>query len=524
MSVELACDVVVVGAGISGAWAAKELCESGLSVILLDAGPDLQPDDRVFTAERSEPERVRIELQQPIQSCHPAFWTHDPTHFVSDLENPYVSAGSEPFVWIRGRQVGGRSLLWGGVTLRFAEQQFREADADGSGPRWPISYDDLAPCYARVEKFLGVQGSRDELPELPDGSCAPGPGLSAQELRFKRRIETMWPARRVVQCRGIAPDNRDCTAGDPRWTSTTVQHRVLPAAMRTGRLQIRSNCIVSALNVCDTGDRVTGVAGVDRLTGRPFELRGRVTVLCASTIESVRILLNSRCTAAPRGVANSSGCLGRFLMDHGATALVGRIPGERPLESLAGGGACGILIPRFRNRQGCDQQFIRGYGIWGSAGRAPWPETDDCLWTLCSMLEVLPRERNRVSLDEAGVDAWGIPVARIDFEYSDNERRMCEDAERCMREMIVGLGWHVENAVRFKPGQFVHELGGARMGGDRRTSVLNACNQSWDVRNLFVLDGSCFVTSGWQNPALTIMALAVRGCRYIKDAIRGNEF
>jgi choline dehydrogenase-like flavoprotein len=492
-------------------------------VILLDAGPDVQPDDRVFTAERSEQERERVELQQSIQSRHPVFWTHNPAHFVNDLEHPYVSVGREPFVWIRGRQVGGRSLLWGGLTLRFAAQQFRESEADGAGSRWPLSYDDLAPHYARVEEFMGVVGARDGLPQLPDGSCTPGPPLSEEELRLRDRIETVWPERRVVQCRGIGSVNPDCGAGDPRWKPTAVQHRVLPAAWRTGRLQIRPNCIVSALRVSESGDRVTSVTGVDRLTGRAFELRGQVIALCASTVESVRILLNSRCSAAPRGLANSSGCLGRFLMDHAATALVGRVPGKRPVAGLASGGPCGILIPRFRNCQDRDSPFVAGYGIWGNAGRTNWPDTQDSLWTLCSMLEVLPRERNNVSLDAVKVDAWGIPVARIDLEYCDNERLMREDAERCMREMIGGLGWSVEAAVRFQPGQFVHELGGARMGSDRRTSILNPRNQSWDVRNLFVLDGSCFVTSGWQNPALTIMALAVRGCRYIKDAVQKHE-
>lgn len=517
------CDVVVVGAGIAGAWTAKQLCEAGLSVTLVEAGPDVQPESLSQWNAASAGDGPGTVARQPVQSLHPGYWTHNPQHFVDDVDHPYSSAGPERYVWVRGRQVGGRSLTWGGVTLRFSDFELDGSDAEDRGTGWPISYEDLAPGYALVEEFLGVRGSCDAVASLPDGSFAPSPRLSREELSLKREVEARWRDRRVVACRGLS-DPDPLPGGDSRWPPHAVQHRVLPAAIRTGRLTSHPDTIVSRLITSPAADRVLGVSCVDRLTSESFELRGRVTVLCASTIESVRILLNSRTPAAPGGLGNSSGCLGRFLLDHAATALVGRIPGHAPCERLPSGGAHGVLIPRFRNCGVRDAPFTRGYGIWGSAGRAAWPDTGECLWSLCAMLEVLGREDNRISIDATRTDRWGIPVARVEFAYSRNELLMREDAELCMRAMVGTLGWRIEQEIRMLPGQFVHELGGARMGRSPATSVLDACNRSWDVRNLFVLDGACFPTSGWQNPSLTIMAVAVRASRFIVAGIRRNEF
>jgi choline dehydrogenase-like flavoprotein len=524
MSEELniSCDVVVVGGGISGAWAAKELCEAGLEVLLLEAGNEGDPGAQEAAGRSTGEERAPIALRQPIQSRHPAYSMHNPEHFVDDIDNPYVSEGPEPFLWIRGRQLGGRSLTWGGITLRFSDYEFHAADAEGTTPQWPLSHEELAPFYSKVESFLGVEGARDGLPQIPDGVFETPAPLSAAEMRFRQAVESRWRDRRVVQCRGV-PANSSTRAGDDRrWSARAVQYRVLPAASRTGRLKIRSNCVVSRLLVSETADRIVGVSCTDRLTGHQFAVRGHVVALCASTIESVRILLNSRTDRMPQGLANSSGCVGRYLLDHAATVLVGRIPGEPLHEPVPSAQVHGILIPRFRNCGRQTARFSGGYGIWGSMGRTRWPDTGECMWSLCAMMEVLPRPENRVHLDETRVDAWGVPVPRIDFRYSANEDRMREDAESSMREMVGGVAWRIEQEVRLQPGQFVHELGGARMGKSPKSSVVNAMGQSWDVRNLFVLDGASFVTAGWQNPTLTIMALAARACRYIAAGIRHN--
>jgi choline dehydrogenase-like flavoprotein len=426
-------------------------------------------------------------------------------------------------VWIRGRQVGGRSLTWGGVTLRLSDYELRDGEADESGAQWPISYRDLAPSYGIVEQFLGVRGGNDAVSALPDGVFAPALPLTFEESSFKEHVESRWSDRRVLSCRGISGADA-AVDGDPRWPPLAVQHRVLPAAMRTGRLTLVADTIVSHLVASPSADRVMAVACIRRATGERYELRGRVTVLCASTLESVRILANSRTASAPNGLSNSSGCLGHCLLDHLATIRVGRIPGKVPAALRPFGGAHGIVIPRFRNCETRHPSYICGFGIWGSMGRAAWPDTGESLWSLCAMLEVLPRAGNRVSLDETQRDCWGVPAVRVDFEYSQNELQMREDAEACMSEMTEGLSWQVEQQIRMLPGQFVHELGGARMGTSPNNSVLNRHNQSWDVPNLFVLDGSCFATSGWQNPTLTIMALAVRACGFIEARIRSNEF
>lgn len=521
---ESSSDVLIVGGGIAGAWAAKELCEAGLTVTIVEAGPSVQRGDHAAAQDWSESRRRVAAVRQPVQSRHPAYWMLNPAHFVDDAEHPYVQGGTEPFVWIRGRQVGGRSLTWGGITLRLSDQELGAAEQDGYGPSWPISHDDLAPFYAHVEEFLQIEGERDEVPQLPDGPFRAAPALTDAELRFRQSVESRWRDRRVLHSRGL-PLTPYVTGPDhDGWSPLSMQYRVLPAALRTGCARIRPNSIVSNLVMSDQGDRVVGVCGVDRLTRERFELRGRVVALCASTIESIRILLNSRSQSAPQGVANSSGCLGRYLVDHACSVLAGRIPGEPLREPLPVGSAHGVIVPRFRNCNGTRESFVRGYGIWGNMGRVAWRDSGEALWTLCAMLEVLPQPGNRVQLDPGQRDAWGIPVPRIDFAYSENEVRMREDAERCMRQMVEPLGWKIEQQIRMAPGQFVHELGGARMGRDPRTSVLNPVNQSWDVRNLFVLDGACFVTAGWQNPTHTIMALAVRASRYIAEGFRRHDF
>jgi choline dehydrogenase-like flavoprotein len=516
-------DAIVIGSGLTGGWAAKELSGAGLQVLVLEAGPPSYPEELLEASQWNYERRREASRRQPIQAQHPVYWTENPKLFVDDIDHPYVSSGDQPFIWIRGRQVGGRSLTWGGVTLRFSDYEFRAAERDGFGPSWPLSYQDLAPFYDRVERFLGVQGSREGLANLPDGDFAPPPSLTDTEQRFKRDVERRWKDRKVVTCRGIPLEHGTSGEGDRTWPPKASLSKTLSSGLAIGRVKVLANSIVSHLLPDSTARRIKGVACVDRVTKKSFEVFGRVVVLCASTIESVRIMLNSKSTEYPAGVGNSSGCLGRYLLDHAACFLAGVVRDSEQLGRRPIGGAHGIVIPKFR-MQSEKRSFIRGYGIWGAMQRTGEKTcSGTATWCLNSILEVLPRQTNCVLIDENKVDAWGIKTVRIHMQYSENELRMRHDAEVCMQEMADAAHLDVTFRKTGLPGQYVHELGGARMGTTASTSVLNAFNQCWDAKNLFVVDGSCFVTSGWQNPTLTMMALAVRACEFmVYEMRRGN--
>jgi len=509
-------DALVIGSGLTGGWAAKELSEAGLEVLVLDAGPARLPTEIQAGRATDTEAKNRAAQQQPVQSRHNSYWSTNSDFFVNDVENPYTSSGREPFTWIRGRQLGGRSLTWGGVTLRFSDYEFRAAKTDSFGPCWPLQYDDLAPFYDKVERFLRVCGSRDGLSQLPDGKFEAAPRFTSAELAFSKSVQATWKTRSVVISRGqpLAHDERMNISWPPRVNLCNT----LRVAIDTGRTHIRPNAIVSHLLVDSQTRRIKGAACIDRQSRTTFEVDGRVIVLCASTIESIRILLNSRCRQHPDGVGNSSGLLGRFLLDHMTVWIGGTLEPEGGSEPV--GGAHGIVIPKFRNVTEWDVGFLRGYGIWGAIGRTVPGNADRGVWFLNSLVEVLPRKENRVEIDERQVDAWGIRVPRIAFNYSDNEFKMRNDSLGCMKEMAATAGLQIEGAGRTLPGQYAHELGGARMGFTSSDSVLNSFNQCWDAENLFVVDGSCFATSGWQNPSLTMMALAARACGFIVDAVR----
>jgi choline dehydrogenase-like flavoprotein len=520
-------DVLVIGAGLTGAWVAKELTEAGLEVLVLDAGPKLAPAEVSEVEPRTSPRRREAARRQPVQSQTAAWWTHPPRLFVDDFDHPYTIVANSPVAWIRGRQVGGRSFAWGGVTLRFSDHEFGDPDRDGIGPRWPIRHADLAPAYEKVERFLCVSGAAEGLAQLPDGVFLPPAPFTTAECAFKATIEARWPERHVINCRGIPPDNGETAGSDARWTAKSALHRLLPAALATGRVIVRPDSVVSHLTIDPDTALVSGVACIDRLTKESFELRARIVVLCASTIESVRLLLNSRSRQHPAGIGNSSGLLGRGLVDHLAVRVSGTLaaglagPSPAPL-----GGPHAISISRFRNLDGSDRRpFVRGYGVWGGLDRrAPLePSSAEAPWLLTALLEVLPRDENRIEIDGELTDAWGIKSVRLRLSYGENEWKMAEDAGAALLEMAAVGGLTVRQRSMSGPGAYVHELGGARMGGDPRASVLSPFNQCWDAQNLFVVDGSSFPTAGWQNPTLTMMALSVRASAYIvEEARRGN--
>lgn len=513
-------DAIVVGSGATGGCAAKELTEKGLSVALLEAGPEVS-----FAGEGSgrnagglapdagPPDAAPAADRQQVQARCYAYGSKTAHLFTDDLDNPYSHPEDKPFDWIRSRVVGGRLHTWGRMCLRMSDWELKAASRDGIGDDWPISYADLEPYYDRVEAYMRVCGTPEGLLQLPDGPFAEAPHLSAGERAFKAAVERRWSSRRVTGARiALAPPDT-----------------MLAAAGRTGRLTLLPDSVVSQVTMGPNG-RARGVRFVERLSGEERELDARLVVLCASTIESTRVLLNSATAHHPQGLGNSSGALGHYLMDHtygigieGVAMQRVHEPGQSTLY--------GCAIPSFRNVTESEVDFAREYGVelqvhtpvagWLGRLRAGRRELPGQFW-MSSFGEVLPRFENRVTLHGERRDAWGVPVAHVECGYGENEERMAADQLSCLREMAEAAGFTIEktHSELAPPGLSVHEMGTARMGSDPAGSVLNGYAQSWDVANLFVTDGSCFVSGGYQNPTLTMMAITARACDYAVEQLR----
>lgn len=542
-------DAIVVGSGANGGAAARQLTAAGMRVLLLEAGRAVEKrsDYGSFLNNASRGlYRHLFTRNQQVQKSHPTYWNTNPDFFVDDLDNPYSTPPDKPFHWIRGRQLGGRTLTWDAVTPRLSDFEFKAARCDGLGPDWPIGHDELAPYYADFERLLGVHGSRDGLPELPDGEfLAPQP-MTPAEVTFKERVEKRFPDRRVISSRGLLA-SRQPARGQNHSTISSLA-TTIAAAAATGRLTIRSQAIVAALLFTPDGSRATGVQVIDALTRKEEELRARVVFLCASTIETLRILLNSRCSAHPAGLGGSSGVLGRYVMDHSAGNIyfyLPAIPNSETGHPLSGSQS--ILIPRYQNLGAQRESYARGFGMWGGIQRLPMPEflrkqRGVAFGFLCARSEVLPDFNNHVRLDPMLRDAWGIPAAHIDCEWKPRDLELAAAAREATEELVETVGGKVvaltevfhtpfvsglirrmEKEWRLStPGMFAHEVGGARMGTDPRDSVVNSYGQCWDAMNVFVTDGACWPTSGWQNPTLTEMAITARGCdRAVAELKRG---
>jgi len=514
-------DVIVVGSGLTGGWAAKTLTEGGARVLLLDAGPeltlnnDIPKDTNVGFIAPTHPTIPVIQAHQPIQSKHETYTDWNRHLFVNDFDHSYETPSDKPFFWIRGRQVGGRSLTWGGLTLRFSEFDFEAPKLDLFGEPWPITYKALDPFYAEVEQFMGVCGAQDNITAIPDGAFRPAKEMTPAESFFKKIVEGEWPERRVVMGRGIERRPTDISDTTTQyWPAFSSQASTLQAAFATGRLTLLSNCIVEQLVADPTSDLITHIVVVDRTTLARTEIPCPLVVLCASTLESTRILLNSSTKTYPEGLGNSSGVVGKYLMDHPTISVRGIASGF-PQPTLPLGGPHSIYIPRFRNTGRDKQMFLRSYGIWGGIQRKfkGWENSSNPRFVLFASCEMLPESRNCVYPSPTLRDRYGIPVLHIDCSYSNNELALAENALTSMREMISLAGFEITQDLPLTvPGLFVHEVGTIRMGSDPKESALNPFNQSWDIPNLFVTDGSCFVSSGVPNPSLTMMAITVRAC------------
>ena len=552
-------DAIVIGSGITGGWAAKELTERGLTVLMLERGRPIE-HSLDYTGEHKNPwenrfrgkgDRKKWEEEYEVASQNYAFREGNEHFWNNDKANPYVSDPERPFNWYRGGGVGGRSLLWGRQVYRLSDLDFGANAKDGHGIDWPIRYADLEPWYDHVESFIGVSGQAEGLPQLPDGKFLPPMELNCVEAHARKKISEKFPDRRLTigrvavltkahngraACHYCGPCHMGCSTG----SYFSTQSSTLPAAQATGRLSVRTDVVVEGIDHDPETKRATGVRVIDAKTRKPETIPARLIFLCASTLGSTQILLNSKSEHSPDGLGNSSGVLGHYLMDHHlGLSAIGMVPGFEEHASF-GNRPNGIYVPRFRNlgNDASMAPFLRGYGFQGSASRVGWEmgtsapgfgkqlkeslrKPGPWMFHLAGFGECLPRRENKVTLDERQVDRFGIPQLRASFAFGENERKMREDAAEQAAAMIEATG----GTVMFKManlsagGDGIHEMGTARMGRDPKTSVLNANNQLHDVPNLYVTDGACMASSACQNPSLTYMALTARACAHAVDGI-----
>lgn len=552
-------DAIVVGSGIAGGWAAKELTERGLRVLVLERGRDIAHITGYVNATKAPWEyphrggRTRDMVHRyPVLKRDFPLSERNLDYWASDEDSPYTEV--KRFDWFRGYHVGGRSLMWGRCSFRWSDFDFEANARDGIAVDWPIRYADVAPWYSHVERFIGVAGSQERLPQLPDGEFQPPMPLNCAESLVAQRLTRAFDGkRRLISSRTAnltrplpgrqACQYRDaCSLGCPYGGYFSTQSSTLPAAVATGRLTLKVFAIATEVLYDRDRKRATGVRVLDAVTHQTTDYKARIVFLCASTLNTAWLLLRSATDVWPGGLGSSSGELGHNLMDHhfraGAEGDIEELDdrylyGRRPNPSY---------IPRYRNLFGERRPYLRGFGYEGSAGREGWSRAVAELgvggafkdaaaqpghWTMggTAFGEMLPNHANVVTLDDTRTDKWGLPVLKIDCATGENERLMRLDMMNDMAETLEAAG--VKNVRTFDhgyyPGAGIHEMGTARMGRDPKTSVLNRWNQVWDAPNVFVTDGACMVSTACQNPSLTYMALTARAADYaVREIGRHN--
>lgn len=560
-------DAIVVGSGMSGGWSAKELCEKGLKVLVLERGPEIKPErdyvDQLRPWQEKNLDRIPQEeidkhyyRQYPgvayaVKESNKHFWVKDDDH-------PYETVEGTEYDWLRGYHTAGRSIMWSRQSYRMGPQDFTANKEEGVAIDWPVRYDEIKPWYDYVEEFAGIAGDRDGLEQLPDGVYQPGFEFTDAEKFFKSKVEDAFPGRNVIKARiahlteateeqrslgrtNCQAQNR-CHFGCSFKAYFSSLHATLPAAERTGNMTIVHNAIVESLDYDASTNRVSGVRIVDAETNEHRTFTSRLVFLNASAIASAMILLQSKSAAFPNGLANSSDQVGRNLMDHvsgaGANGLIHgfdnmKVFGRRP--------SGGIYIPRYANITENDKPFTRGFGYQGGASplgnaggqiagigksfkeshKAPGP------WRISigAFGEQLPNPNNRVTLHPTKTDKWGNPQALFDVSYGSNEHTMLEEARKDAVAMLEAAGCTDINSNPVNltvPGNRIHEMGSARMGADPSTSVLNKWCQTHDVPNLFVTDGAFMTSAACQNPSISYMAFTARACDYAVGLMEEN--
>lgn len=515
-------DVIIVGSGASGGMAAYTLTKLGVKCLLLEAGPQVDfARNRVLKPVHELPYRG---FGKPGRLTH-VFQANEfnANQWVDETENPYTHDPKDPYNWVRVRMVGGKSNFWARMSFRLSDYEFKAKDHDGFGENWPISHADLAPFYERVEPIFRVSGRKEGLDQLPDGIFVED--TSPDSSATKRVAEAGKPY-------GITVTKiRRALGQGPLASSFNL---LLPPAMETGNLTIVPNAIAREVSVDKNTGLVNGVHFIDRQSRRELHVKGRAVVLGASCLESTRLLLNSK-------IANSSGALGHYLHDqfYITNSVAAVIPEARNGKGRGIVGGAGY-IPRFRNLKTKEKNYIRGYAFdfftggtpdakyfpsWGEELQKELDSVRGAGFVATAMGEVLPRFENHVRVEKNKVDAWGIPVLNFQCRYTDNEFNMAKDAVETLSEICRKAGFEVlnRNDKMFPPGYSIHELGTCRMGDDPKKSVLNKWNQSHDIKNLFVVDGSSFVTGGSQNPTMTILALSMRASEYLVEQMKKRE-
>jgi len=552
-------DAIVVGSGISGGWAAKELTERGLRVIMLERGfniehgKDYEKSNRPVWEYPHRGGRTQqmvkdypfLKRDYPLNERNLHYWAND-------KDCPYTE--TKRFDWFRGYHLGGRSLMWGRQSYRWSEIDFTANEKDGIAIPWPIGYKDLEPWYTHVEKFAGIQGSYENLPQLPDSHFLPAMELNVVEKDVAAKIKSHYNNKRtliigrtahVTGPLGHSPQRTNCQYRDMCWNGCpfgayfSTQSSTLPAAMATGKLTVGVNSIVKEIIYDKDTKTAKGVRVIDAETNQAKEYFADIVFLCASALNSTWILMNSATDIWPGGLGSSSGELGHNVMDHhfrcGASGEVEGYDdkyyfGHRPT---------GFYIPRFRNIGGEKRDYLRGFGYQGGASRNGWgrevaelsigAELKDSLsepggWRIGATAfgETLPYHENKITLNKNVKDKWGLPVLDFDVEFKENEKKMRVDMKADMKEMLEIAG--VKNVRDYDgdnaPGMGIHEMGTARMGRDPKTSVLNGNNQVWDCKNVFVTDGACMTSASCVNPSLTYMAMTARAAAFAVDELK----
>ena len=557
-------DAIVIGSGMSGGWAAKEFCEKGLKTLVLERGRDVKHIKDYPTTNMNPWEfKHRGEIPYDIREANPVIsrcyaFREDAMHFfVKDTEHPYIQ--DKPFDWIRGYQVGGKSIMWARQTQRWSDFDFEGPARDGFAVDWPIRYKDIAPWYSYVEKFAGISGNKDGLPNLPDGEFLPPLELTCVENYFKEIVAKNYKDRDVIygRCAHLTEpkqihidqgraqcQNRDlCQRGCPFGGYFNSNATTIPWALKTGNMTLRPFSVVHSIIYDDAKGKAVGVQVIDANTKESIEYYAPVIFVNAGAYNTNLILLNSKSKRFPNGLGNDNGILGKYAAFHNYRARISaKYDGFQDTTSKGGRRPTSAYMPRFRNLYKQETDFLRGYALTFDAGR--WPHNDtngfgenlkkNLLaeptlgpWYVGSQMmgETIPKETNFLSLDADKKDDWGVPLLKINIDYDDNDEKMIKDFFEQMTEMYTKAGFTDIKTSDSKqaPGLDIHHMGGVRMGKDPKTSMLNKWHQFHNCPNVFVTDGACMTSTSTQNPSLTFMAMTARAANYAVEQLKKGE-
>ncbi|MBL0084199.1 MAG: GMC family oxidoreductase [Saprospiraceae bacterium] len=555
-------DVIVIGAGMSGSWAAKEFCEKGFKTLLLERGKNVRhvkdyPTANLYPWDLKHRGRLSFEVikENPVASKCYAFREDTLHFFVKDKEHPYVQ--QKPFDWIRGYQVGGKSLMWARQTQRWSKYDFEGPGRDGFAVDWPIRYDDLAPYYSLVEQFVGISGNRDGLDTLPDGEFLPAYDLNCLEAHFKGEVQKHYPNRHVIkarcahlsqptalhleQGRGQCLSRLLCERGCPFGAYFSANAVTIPWAQKTGNLTLVTDTVVESIVYDADKKAATGVNVIDEKSGKRSFYQAKIIFVNAGTLNSNLILLNSKSERFPNGLGNDSGTLGKYVAFHNYRAHASAMfPGFKDV-AVEGRKPSGIYMPRFKNVDSHQEKFKRGYAIdfymyrslinddaavGDELVKAMTLEKNYGPWRAGAQMmgETLPKESNFVSLHPQLKDKWGIPQLNISMDYDDNDEAMIADFFKEIRSMFTKAGFqNIDTSDSHQnPGLDIHEMGGIRMGKDPNTSMTNQWNQLHACTNVYVTDGACMTSTSTQNPSLTYMAITARAAQHAVEVMKGG--